>query len=249
MANYSKFNEDQASKRVGSAKHNGSDVSPADLGTQFHQTKVMFREFSGYTRPLTYDEWMKAPDECKAAILYVQFYDQITLAWMKTKSVYTDINDGVSEVLQYLNKNVEKIKNDGKRFTPAYIYKVAYNCLSCLSWNDPDLNRRCRVYQNEVSNIVGYGEDELDLFNTIIDDEDDRDSKFDLDGRREYLLKATQLWDIVEEMGTKAKIVVAKLLGENSYTPKELNSVSEEEQEEIMEELRDRLGSFVGVFC
>lgn len=234
-----KFNEDKSTL---------VEINDKDLGTQFHQTKVRFSEFSGYTRPLTYEEWMMAPDDCKAAILYVQFYDQITLAWMKTKRDYTDINDGVSEVLQYLNKNVEKIKNDGKRFTPNYIYRVAYNCLSCLSWDDPALNRRCRVYQNETSNIVGYGEDELDLFNTIVDDEDERESKFDLDGRREYLRKATQLWDIVEEMGTKAKIVVAKLLGENSYTPKEMNSVSAEEQEEIMGELREKLGCFVGVF-
>lgn len=241
-----KFNENQKSSK--SCAGMDLDVAAIDMGTQFHQTKVRFREFANYERPLTYEEWMAAPDACKAAILFVQFYDQITLAWMKTKDCYTDINDGVSEVLQYLNKNVEKIKNDGKRFTPNYIYRVAFNCLSCLSWNDPALNWRCRVHQNETSNLIGYGEDELDLFDTIVDDEDDRDSKFDLDGRREYLRRATQLWDIVEGMGKKAKIVVAKLLGETSYTPSEMNSVTEEETAEIMKELREKLGSFVGVF-
>lgn len=243
-----KFNENQSDKRIRRAQTTGRDIPDADQGTQFFQTKVRFREFSNYEKPLTYEEWMAAPDECKAAILYVQFYDQITLAWMKTKSTYTDINDGVSEVLQYLNKNVEKIKADGKRFTPNYIYKVAYNCLSCLSWNDPALNIRCRTYQNECSNLVSYGEDELDLFDTIIEDEDDRDSKFDLDGSRAYLSNATKMWDIVEDMGQKAKLVVAKLLGEASYTPKELSSVSEEETAEILEELRTRLAGFVGVF-
>ena len=222
-----------------------TEVSLSEMGTQFHQTKVRFREFANYQRPLTYEEWMTAPDECKAAILYVQFYDQITLAWMKTKSVYSDINDGVSEILQYLNKNVEKIKNDGNRFTPNYIYRVAYNCLYCLC-RDP--NRYKAAYENECSNVVSYGDDELDLFDTVADNEDDREAKFDLDGSRAYLRNATKLWDIVESMGEKTKIVVAKLLGESAYTPKEMESVSAEETAEIMEELRERLGSFVGVF-
>lgn len=246
---YKKFNENQSDKRVNDRKSKGYEVSMADLGSQFHQTKVMFREFANYTRPLTYEEWMSAPDECKAAILYVQFYDQITLAWMKTRTVYVDINDGVSEVLQYLNKNVEKIKKDGKRFTPNYIYRVVWNCLSCLCWNDPDYNHRCRTYQHETSNIVNYDGDELDLFDTIIDDKDDRDSKFDLEGSRYYLSKATQLWDVIEDMGQKAKIVVANLLGEKSFTPKELASVTEEETAEIIAELKVRLAGFVGVFC
>lgn len=224
------------------------EVLGADVGTQFYQTKVRFREFSNYERPLTYEEWMAAPDECKAAILYVQFYDQITLAWMKTKSVYTDINDGVSEILQYLNKNVEKIKNDSKRFTPRYIYRVAWNCLSCLSWNDPVLNIRCRTYQNECSNIIGYGEDELNLFDTIVEDDDVRDSRFDVSGNLAYLQNATQLWDIIDDMGQKAKYVVANLLGEKSYTPSELKSVNEEESAKIIEELRVRLAKFVEVF-
>lgn len=245
MSSYNKFNEDKATKRVKANQRRGYEVSDADLGTQFHQTKVRFREFANYERPLTYEEWMTAPDECKAAILYVQFYDQITLAWMKTRSVYSDINDGVSEVLQYLNKNVEKIKNDGHRFTPNYIYKVAYNCLYCLC-RDP--NRYKAAYENECSNLVSYGEDELDLFDTVVDDEDDRDSKFDLDGSRAYLSNATKFWDVVESMGEKTKIVVARLLGETSYTNKELNSISDEETAEILAELRERLGSFVGVF-
>ena len=239
----------QGEERIDAAKRKGYDVKLSDLGTQFYQTKVLLREFAQYEKALTYEEWMEAPDECKAAILYVQFYDQITLAWSKTKRSYVDINDGVSEVLQYLNKNVEKIKDNGKRFTPAYIYKVAWNCLSCLCWDDPDYNRRRRVYDNEMSNIVGYGEDELDLFDTFTDDEEEREQMFDTDGAMLKLANATMIWDIVEDMGKKAKYVVANLLGEKSYPPKELNSVSEEETEEIIAELKVRLARFADVFC
>ena len=245
MATAKKYNVSKDVKRVKENKSKDYEQVRPDSGNQFYQARVRFREFSGYTSPLSYDEWMSAPDACKAAILYVQFYDQITLAWMKTKSVYSDINDGVSEVLQYLNKNVEKIKNDGKRFTPNYIYKISYNCLYCLC-RDP--NRYRRAYDNECSNVVSYGEDELNLFDTIVEDDDVRDDKFDVEGSRAKLYNATKMWDIVEDMGQKAKYVVAKLLGENSYTPKELDSVSEEEAAQIIIELRDRLSRFVEVF-
>ena len=245
MAKYKMFNENQATVRVRKQQSAGREVQISDKATQFQQAKIRFREFADYEKPLTYEEWMEAPDECKAAILYVQFYDQITLAWNKTHSVYSDINDGVSEVLQYLNKNVEKIKADKRRFTPAYIYKVAYNCLYCLC---RDMNRYRRVYDNECSNIVGYGEDELDLFDTLVDEEKS-EAQFETDKALAYLATSTKFWDIIESMGTKTKLVVAKLLGENSYTPKELNSVSEEETAQIINELRNRLGSYVKVFC
>lgn len=245
MAKYKKFNDNQATVRVRKQKAAGREVQISDKVSQFQQAKIRFREFAEYEKPLTYEEWMKAPDECKAAILYVQFYDQITLAWNKLHSVYSDINDGVSEVLQYLNKNVEKIKADGKRFTPAYIYKVSYNCLYCLC-RDP--NRYRAVYDNECSNIVGYGEDELDLFDTLVDEEHS-ESQFDRDHARSYLRNATKFWDIIEGMGKKTQIVVAKLLGENSYTKKEFESVSEEETEEILRNLRKNLGPYVHIFC
>lgn len=236
-------------QRSGKQKQDNREVHIVDRTSQFYQTKVSFREFANYERPLTYEEWMEVPDECKAAVLYVQFYDQITLAWYKTKRSHVDSYEGVSEILLYLNKNVEKIKNDPKRFKPAYIYKVAWNCLSCLCWTDAEYSRRYRIFENECSNIVGYGEDQLDLFDTIVEDEESRDKKFDTDGYIRNLANATAIWDIIEDMGQKAKYVVAKLLGEKSYTPKQLNSVSDEETEEIIEELKIRLARFAKVYC
>lgn len=236
------------SRKATKKTNTATDTPVVNTKDQFYQAKLRFREFSGYTHELTYDEWMSAPDECKAAILYVQFYDQITLAWYKTQRSWIDINDGVSEVLQYLHKNVEKIKKDGKRFTPNYIYRVVWNCLSCLCWDDPGYSRRARIHVNEMSNIVGYGEDELNLFDTLIDDDEDQEEIFDTEGTLYRLANATMIWDIVEEMGQKAKYVVANLLGEKSYTPSQFRSVSEEETEEILEELRTRLSKFRVVF-
>lgn len=172
---------------------------------EFYATRSLFRSYIDFERPLSYEEWMSVPDDDKAAVLYVQFFDQITLAWYKLKSVYSNEADGVAEVLQYLSKNVDKIKSDKKRFTPAYIYKVCYNCLYCLC-RDP--NRYKKAYENECSNIVSSGEDELDLFDTVVGDSDMYE-ELNKVSAREYF------WELIEDMDVDTKYIVAKLLGED----------------------------------
>lgn len=133
--------------------------------SEFAITRDLFTAYTGYNKPLSFAEWLEVADDCKAAVLYCQFYEQITLAWYKLVSVYSSDADGVAEVLQYLQKNVQTIKDDPKRFSPSYIYKVAYNCLYCLC-RDP--NRYKAIYENEMSNLVpGPDGDYLDLFDTV----------------------------------------------------------------------------------
>ena len=170
---------------------------------EFTTTRNLFAEYTNYTKPLSYDEWLETADDCKVAVLFCQFFDQITLAWYKLKSVYSLESDGVSEVLMYLNKNVPMIVADEARFDPKYIYKVSYNCLFCLC---RDMNLKKKAYENEVSNIVASGEDELDLFNTVFDIDSCED--FDVDDERE------RFWRIVESRGSDAIVVVAQLLND-----------------------------------
>lgn len=140
----------------------------------FATTRELFANAVGYTRPLSYDEWMETPTDCKAAVLFCQFYEQITLAWYKLASVYSVEADGVSEAIQYIIKNVDRIEQDPKRFSPSYMYKVMYNCLYCLC-RDP--NRYKAAYQNETSNIVSCGDDtEFDLFDTATSGSDTCDT-------------------------------------------------------------------------
>lgn len=117
--------------------------------------------------PISHEEWMTIPDNYKAAALYVQFYDQITLAWVKARSEFTEDCDGVSTCMQYLIKNVPIIKADPKKFTPAYIYKIAYNCMGCLRRIIRDQER----YTNTVSQYAYSDGDELDLFESVLCDD------------------------------------------------------------------------------
>ena len=119
------------------------------MNNEFTETKKLFQTVLNYdnTKPLTYDRWLAIPDDQKSAVLYLAFYEQITLAWEKTKSFYTPTSDGVSIVLQYLEKNVSIIQKHPERFTSSYIYRVAYNCLYCECHDKLILKR---AYEHEV---------------------------------------------------------------------------------------------------
>lgn len=206
---------------------------------QFQITKNLFREYTGYTEPLSYDEWNSLPQDHKAAVLYLQFFEQITLAWYKLKSIYSLEEDGVAEILQYLNKNVSKIEQDKNRFKPAYIYKVAYNCLYCLC-RDP--NRYKRTFENEVSNLTtSENGDVLDLFATIVSDHEIEDQ---LD-KQIHLKKREQFWNLIEDMGTDTLTVVSILLGETSIEKSKLDIA---EFDSIVAELRIKLEPFENIF-
>lgn len=154
----------------------------------FKAAQIMFKEYLGWQGPTTYDEWQDCDEGDKAAILYVQFYEQITLAWYKTKSFYAVEEDGVSTVLQYLEKNVPVIERDPKRFTPSYIYRVAYNCLYCIC-HDIKVDRE--RYEKETSNIQSTSDsEEVDIFNLLA-------SGFSIESE----LASERFWKAVESLG------------------------------------------------
>ena len=172
--------------------------------SELYATRELFSSYIHYTHPLSYDEWLAVADDLKAAVLYCQFFEQITLAWYKLKSVYSSEADGVNEAIQYLQKNVDIIKADSKRFTPSYIYKIMYNCLYCLC-RDP--NRYKKVYENECSNICESSEGEFNVFDTYVDSHSSIEASMLADSKEKF-------WSVIESRGRKTVIVVAELLGE-----------------------------------
>ena len=202
---------------------------------EFYTTKRMFISYISYTQPLSYDEWIALPDSHKAAALFVQFFPEITLAWRKNKSPYSLETDAVSEVLQYLTKNVSKIEKDPKRFKAPYIYKVAWNCLYCLC-RDP--NRHKKVFENERSNLVSCNEtgDELDLFDTVVSNGDVYDQCNQM--YSDNVLR-NKFWELLDDVDSETSFVIAQLLGETVKGKKP--KITEERKLEIIQNLRDTL--------
>ena len=139
-----------------------------EVFTPFFETKRMFKNYVNYKKPLTFEEWIKLDSDSKVAVLYVQFFDQIFLAWNKYKTPYCTEEDAVSIVLQYLFKNVAKIEKEPSRYTPAYIYMVAYNCLIPIC-SRLVKKKNQKIY--EVSNVIEIdGSETVDLFDLSDDD-------------------------------------------------------------------------------
>ena len=181
------------------------------MNNEFAETRKLFQTIFHYdkTRPLSYDQWMKIPDDQKSAVLYLQFYDQITLAWEKTKSYYTLTADGVSIVLQYLEKNVRIIKENSNKFNARYIYRVAYNCLYCICH---DLIYPRLAYENEIPEQVSVHNDNENSF-SYYDIKSDNHDDIEIQLAEIEADKQLQIfWDAIEK-DEDTTIVIEKFLG------------------------------------
>ena len=214
------------------------------MGNAFAETRNLFTIATHYVKPLSFEEWAKIPRPQMSAVLFVQYYEEITLAWYKVKSFYAVDEDGVSTVCQYLEKNVNVILDKPERFTSSYIYKVAYNCLYCICH---DIKRDRERWENETSNIVTSGEDELDLFDTF--KSESAEDKYAVEDFQK------KFWDLIEEGGPEMQKVADYLINNDPSAlkkkrkplPGELLSdieVSVEKLGEIIENLKVRLAEF-----
>ena len=145
--------------------------------SSFYKTYLLYREYIGYKGEMSYNRWLRLPDRFKAAALYVQFYDQITLAWYKVKTNWSIEEEGVETINQYLMKNVKKIEEDQKRFKPAYIYKVAWNCLYCLCI-DPTKNKE-RYYTETPESFSVRDDEDMSWFDLLGETQDFDDIRED----------------------------------------------------------------------
>lgn len=200
----------------------------------FTETKNLFTQYVEYQEPLDFDAWAQIADDQKAAVLYLHFYDQITLAWYKADSLNRGSEeDAVSTVLQYLQKNVPIILATPKKFTPNYIYRVAYNCLYCICH---DIKRDKDRFAFEVRSTVPTSDgQELDLCDLV----PNRDEDITTTKLKEYF------WANINDLGDEAQAVVSKLLKEE--VGKRAPRVSAKRREEIVIELRKRLTAFQNV--
>lgn len=203
--------------------------------SEFRDTRNLYLSAipSEFQFPLTYEAWLNADDEYKAVLLFVNFFNEIELAWYKERYSYVLEVDAVETVIEYLIKNVEKIKAEPKRFTPGYIYRVASNCIYCLHEPQVAIDRN----NLEVSNEVSVGDDVVNLFD-LAPSEDDT-----------YEVKQAKeaIWDIIDRMDPKARKVINQLINpDDSLSKTRVKngdlladvSVSQKEYFTILDQLR-----------
>ena len=216
---------------------------------QFIQTRNMFSEYlSGYPKNLSYEEWLKADDDDKAALLFLNFYQEVTLAWydavVSKNIVYLSQEDGISTALQHLMKNVEKIANDGNRYNAKYIYRVVYNSYWGLWRMRNTEKQRCGC---EISNEYSDGDIMVNLWDLYPSEDEDLETQQTKEA----------IWNIIRHMGPKAEKVVNHLINPSDSLHKlpaksseRQNdrladvSVSKSEYMAIIEELKVKLAPY-----
>lgn len=175
--------------------------------------------------PLTYDMWLSLDDQYKAVALFVNFFDEITLAYYKAQSLYSEDEDNISIVLQYLEKNVDLIKENPKKYNEKYIYRVAYNCMYCQC---RDIKRDRLRFENTVSNITCKGEEEYDAFDFIGDDNDAISE-----------MESNKFWDIIDNLTEDERRIVEHLLD-----GKRLTKDLKERYDDILEGIQYKLSDY-----
>lgn len=180
------------------------------MSREFYETRSLFRPYLQYTEPYSFEEWLALPEDHKAAALYVQFFDQIILAWYKSKSFYASEQEGVETVLQYLCKNVPLIEAKESKFSSRYIYRVAYNCLYCISHD-----RKCDIdrWEKEMSDVCEDASGcTVSMFDFLADD--GKEDPYDLERRA----VKQKFWSIIES--DEDTVAVVNHLINNERLPK-----------------------------
>ena len=143
--------------------------------SEWYKTYLVYLNQLHNKSSYSYNAWKRLPESLKAICLYVNFYDEITLAWNKVKTKWVCEQDGIEVINQYMIKNVSKIENDKKRFDPKYIYRVSWNCLYCLCI-DPSSKKDS--FENELSSDIETDEGTTSFFNLLGYEDDYETNQF-----------------------------------------------------------------------
>ena len=191
---------------------------------QFSQTYSMFCDALPYTKDISYNNWLSADDEYKAAMLYVNFYKEITLAWcnavVSRGIVFISQDDGVSTVLQYLMKNVPIIMAEPSRYTKEYIYRISYNCFSSLWATRGTEQQRCSV---EIANEYTEGDVDVNLWDLVPSTDEDLETQQTKEA----------IWNIIRHMGPKAEKVVNHLINPSDTLHKVSRKASDRDKDRL----------------
>ena len=204
--------------------------------SQFRQTRNMLVN-SLQIDKLSYDDWSERPNDQKAVLLFVNFYEQIELAWYKVRGEHTYEEDGVSEALNtcsYLcglslksgKSGVSKINKNS--YTPNFIFTAMKNAFNSLNYERKSTRSQYQHPNDEITVCSQYSNnsdgDDLDLFQFVGDRTD-----------TVSVIESNNFWSLIEDMDLDTQEVVDRLINGERIR---------KDQEKIVEKLREKLAQF-----
>lgn len=205
IENISIDTQDEDVKRTEDSTNYEAVINASD--SPFTATRHLFLNYFAGHHHFSYDEWMSLPDDDKSAALFLNFYDQITLAWYKAKSFYAQDEEAVETVMQYLEKNIPIIKKSKSKYSEAYVYRVAYNCTYCIA-HDRKIDKDRWAYETSNIQKSNSTDDEVNLFDTC----GTSTLESDLFKRAEV----SRFWKLIEDVDLDAVDVALKLINGES---------------------------------
>ena len=187
----------------------------------FKKTFNMFKEFTELSRTISYQEWAERPFDERVAIILVNFYDQIQLAWYKHRGEHTWEEEGVEEAMLMcsklcglslkqptLEKAVCKCTINESSYNPRYIYSIFVNAFKSLNYETTrvrsDYQHPKAIERGDIQVTGQYFIDvngvEQDVFNHVSNDGDMEDE-----------LIRSEMWDLIESSDDVTKDVIDKL--------------------------------------
>ena len=217
---------------------------------QFYDTyQCLAAQIGYYGHDMSYKTWLRKDDSLKASYLFVNFYPAVQNAWNRKKTFrFIDEAEAVSLVLQYLQKNVDKIKHDSKRYTKSYIYTVCVNCMAILHWRKCDRERS----EKEGSFVFEQDGQEFDVISICADESEE---EYNLP---EFEYECESVFDVVSSMGIKyEKLATVVSSGESNFSktrksnpnyeknPLASVSVSRKDVDWMMDDIRSSLSVYI----
>lgn len=207
-----------------------------NISSQFKQTRDLFAQFTGISGSISYEDWATKPEDMKAAILFVNFFDQITLAWYKEQGEHTYEEDAVDEAVHICSKlcgrsvkQVRDIKDkegnilgvdlsktdcgcaiNKNTFTPAYIFNAMRNAFSSLNY-ERTLVRSTYRHPDDVKANLPYCQNQY--FKDVNGDEQDIFSTVGDMNTPDVEFERKEFWMAMEDkMSTQTEELLKKLM-------------------------------------
>lgn len=178
----------------------------------FRDTKDFFATLIVQKFPMDHEQWCSIPEDKQAAALFVNFFHEIEMAWNRCRNIYTDEEDAVHVLITSLMHNTPIIRDNPKRYSEAYIYRVAYNAILGLTRNYKKAKARldntiCSTVfdcDNEGSDVNGF--DTLSDKNAVNDPES------------EFRAMQSEIWDVIANLDEDQTALVDNILSGTKLT-------------------------------
>lgn len=204
---------------------------------QFAETKKRYyaaTAAAGATYPLDYGNWLKLPIDLRQAALFVNFYDVVYKEMVRTMdsgAFWMDASMCINELFKTFTRFVNEPSE--KAYNERYMRRIISNAYADVR----KIKRDQAPVENEISNIVSGGENEVDMFQTYIGDEYDF---LDICIRQKHV---GAFWDMIGSLDNDALAYVDKIIS-GDKVGKRLKA----KEAKILEQLREALAPYKAIF-